>query len=80
MTNAAVPSIVYRDEPALIKVFVGYTVSATIWLLFATCLGVLMAYKFGSPDFWPGAWLTLGRLRPIHTNDTFYGWASIGLV
>jgi cytochrome c oxidase cbb3-type subunit 1 len=80
MTNAAVPSIVYRDEPALIKVFVGYTVSATIWLLFATCLGVLMAYKFGSPDFGPGAWLTLGRLRPIHTNDTFYGWASIGLV
>jgi cytochrome c oxidase cbb3-type subunit 1 len=53
---------------------------ATFWLLFAAAVGVLMAYKFGAPDFWPGAWLTFGRLRPIHTNDTFYGWASLALV
>jgi cytochrome c oxidase cbb3-type subunit 1 len=71
---------VSQDEPALVRVFVGYTVSATVWLLFATAVGVLMAYKFGAPDFGSGAWLTFGRLRPIHTNDTFYGWASIALV
>jgi cytochrome c oxidase cbb3-type subunit I len=43
-------------------------------------VGILLAYKFGAPDFGPGAWLTFGRLRPIHTNATFYGWASIALV
>jgi cytochrome c oxidase cbb3-type subunit 1 len=53
---------------------------ATFWLLFATAVGVLMAYKFGAPEFWPGAWLTFGRLRPIHTNDPFWGWASLALV
>jgi cytochrome c oxidase cbb3-type subunit 1 len=69
-----------RDDRALASVFCAYIVTATFWLLFATAVGVLMAYKFGAPDFWPGAWLTFGRLRPIHTNDTFYGWASLALV
>jgi len=68
------------DDRVLASVFGAYTVSATFWLLFATAVGVLMAYKFGAPDFWPGQWLTFGRLRPIHTNDTFYGWASLALV
>ncbi len=68
------------DNRALISVFSAYTVSATLWLLFATGVGILMAFKFGAPEFGPGAWLTFGRLRPIHTNATFYGFASIGLV
>lgn len=69
-----------RDERALISVFSAYTVSATLWLLFATGVGILMAFKFGAPEFGRGAWLTFGRLRPIHTNATFYGFASIALV
>ena len=69
-----------RDDRALASVFCAYIVTATFWLLFATAVGVLMAHKFGAPDFWPRAWLTFGRLRPIHTNDTFYGWASLALV
>ena len=69
-----------RDESASASVFVAYTVTATFWLLFSTAVGVLMAYKFGAPDFGPGAWLTFGRLRPIHTNDTFFGWASVALI
>ena len=60
--------------------FVAYTVTATFWLLFATAIGVLLSYKFGAPDFAPGEWLTFGRLRPIHTNATFFGWASPALV
>jgi cytochrome c oxidase cbb3-type subunit 1 len=66
-----------RDNRALTSVFSAYTVSATVWLLFATGVGVLMAFKFGAPEFGSGAWLTFGRLRPIHTNATFYGFASI---
>ena len=80
MTTSSPSVPVSQDDPALVRVFMGYTVSATLWLLFATAVGVLMAYKFGAPDFGSGAWLTFGRLRPIHTNDTFYGWASIALV
>jgi len=68
------------DNRALISVFSAYTVSATVWLLFATAVGILMAFKFGAPEFGSGAWLTFGRLRPIHTNATFYGFASIALV
>jgi len=64
----------------LTSVFVAYTAASTLWLLFATAVGVVLAYKFGAPDFAPGEWLTFGRLRPIHTNATFYGWASLALV
>ena len=69
-----------RENRALISVFCAYTATATLWLLFATGVGLLMAFKFGAPEFGPGAWLTFGRLRPIHTNATFYGFASIALV
>ena len=74
-TNAAAD-----DERTLARVLSGYTLSATGWLLFATFVGILVAYKFGAPEFGSGAWLTFGRLRPIHTNDTFYGFATIALV
>lgn len=57
-----------------------YTVFATLWLVFSTAVGILLAYKFGAPDFGPGAWLSFGRLRPIHTNATFFGWANIALI
>ena len=68
------------DDRVLATILSAYTVAATLWLLFATAVGILLAYKFGAPDFGPGAWLTFGRLRPIHTNATFYGWASLALV
>jgi cytochrome c oxidase cbb3-type subunit 1 len=69
-----------RDNRSLSSVFSAYTATATLWLLFATAVGLLMAFKFGAPEFGSGAWLTFGRLRPIHTNATFYGFASIALV
>jgi cytochrome c oxidase cbb3-type subunit 1 len=68
------------DDRALVSVFSAYVASATLWLLFATGVGLLMAFKFGAPEFGAGAWLTFGRLRPIHTNATFYGFASLALV
>src|ERR1700733_5326330 len=68
------------DSRALVSVFCAYTISATFWLLFATAVGLLLAFKFGAPEFGSGAWLTFGRLRPIHTNAVFYGFATIALV
>lgn len=73
-------SVSDKDDRALASMFVAYTVTATFWLLFATAVGVLLSYKFGAPDFASGEWLTFGRLRPIHTNATFFGWASLALV
>jgi cytochrome c oxidase cbb3-type subunit I len=69
-----------QDDRSLVSVFSAYVISATLWLLFATGIGLLMAFKFGAPEFGAGAWLTFGRLRPIHTNATFYGFASIALI
>jgi cytochrome c oxidase cbb3-type subunit 1 len=79
-TRSQLPDAPADDERVLARVLAGYTLSATGWLLFATFVGILLAYKFGAPEFGSGAWLTFGRLRPIHTNDTFYGFASIALV
>jgi cytochrome c oxidase cbb3-type subunit 1 len=80
-TTQARPSKVNeQDERVLARVLTGYVLSATFWLVFATFVAIVLAYKFGAPDYAPGAWLTFGRLRPIHTNDAFYGWAAIALI
>lgn len=76
----ASPTLAESEDRDLASIFAGYTISATLWLIFATFVAIVLAYKFGAPDFGSGAWLTFGRLRPIHTNDTFYGFASIALV
>lgn len=80
MTTTAPSHAHEKHDRALAAIFVGYTVSATVWLLFATGVGLLLAFKFGAPDFLPGEWFTFGRLRPIHTNATFFGFASLALV
>jgi cytochrome c oxidase cbb3-type subunit 1 len=43
-----------KDNRALASKFAAYTISATLWLLFATAVGILLAYKFGAPDFGAG--------------------------
>jgi cytochrome c oxidase cbb3-type subunit 1 len=69
-----------RDDWALTHVFSAYMLCATLWLLFSTAIGVLLALKFVYPDMGAIPALSFGRLRPIHTNDTFYAWASPALV
>lgn len=69
-----------REDRGLASVFGAYIITSTLWLLFATGVGIVLAFKFGAPEFGSGAWLTFGRLRPIHTNATFYGFASLALV
>ncbi len=66
-----------RTEGRLLS---AYTISATFWLLFTTAVGLLLSFKFPYPDLATSPYLSFGRLRPIHTNGTFYGWASIALV
>jgi cytochrome c oxidase cbb3-type subunit 1 len=36
--------------------------------------------KFIWPDLDKISWLSFGRLRPVHTNTVFWGWASLAMV
>jgi cytochrome c oxidase cbb3-type subunit 1 len=78
VSHAAQPT---ESDQELTRIFSAYTVCATIWLVFATAVGVLLALKLVYPELAGSApWLTFGRLRPIHTNDTFYAWASPAMI
>jgi mono/diheme cytochrome c family protein len=69
-----------EDGRKLAQVFSAYIFSATLWLLFSTAVGLLVSFKFAYPDFATAPALSFGRLRAIHTNGTFYAWASPALV
>src|SRR6266498_2717888 len=44
------------------------------WLGFAPTVGVMVSTKFNYPDFLGDqAWLTFGRLRPVHVNGVIWG-------
>jgi len=44
------------------------------WLLFFPTIGVLISTKFNYPEFLGDtAWLTFGRMRPIHVNGVIWG-------
>lgn len=72
------PSSVNAD-PHDAAIFSGFTLTATFWLLLTTAVGLLLSFKFPYPDWATNPLLSFGRLRAIHTNGTFYGWASIAL-
>ena len=69
----------YISEPLakLILYFLGF---AIFWLLFATTVGEYLGIKFVAPDADHLSWLSFGRLRPVHTNMVFWGWASFAMV
>jgi cytochrome c oxidase cbb3-type subunit 1 len=81
-TTGATRAQVRTDDGSLedIAIFSLFTLTATFWLLLTTGVGLLESFKFTYPDLGTVPWLSFGRLRAIHTNGTFYGWASIALV
>jgi cytochrome c oxidase cbb3-type subunit 1 len=45
-----------------------------VWLTVFPLVGLLVSIKFDFPDFLGGiAWLTFGRLRPVHVNGVIFG-------
>ncbi len=68
------------DEDSIVPIFKAYTVSAAAWLVFATCIGLIVALKFPYPDLLTAPAFSFGRLRAIHTNDAFYAWAAPALL
>jgi cytochrome c oxidase cbb3-type subunit 1 len=67
-------------DPKLSKLIIWYFLSATAWLIFGTTIGEYLGIKFVAPDADHVSWLSFGRLRPVHTNAVFWGWASLGML
>jgi cytochrome c oxidase cbb3-type subunit 1 len=67
-------------EPALARLVLWFIGCATFWLLFGTTIGEYLGIKFVAPDVDHVSWLSFGRLRPVHTNAVFWGWASLGML
>lgn len=67
-------------DPRLSRLVLWYLVTATWWLLFGTTVGEYVGIKFLAPDADHLPWLSFGRLRPVHTNAVFWGWASLAML
>lgn len=67
-------------DPGLSRLILSYLGCATFWLLFGTTIGEYVGIKFVAPDADHISWLSFGRLRPVHTNAVFWGWASLGML
>jgi cytochrome c oxidase cbb3-type subunit I len=62
------------------KLILWYIGCAAFWLVVGTGIGEYLGIKFVAPDADHVSWLSFGRLRPVHTNIVFWGWASIGMI
>jgi cytochrome c oxidase cbb3-type subunit 1 len=67
-------------DPALARLVLAYIGCATFWLVVGTTVGEYLGIKFVAPDADHVSWLSFGRLRPVHTNMVFWGWASLGML
>lgn len=67
-------------DPKLAQLVLGFVVCATIWLILGTTIGEYAGIKFVAPDADHLSWLSFGRIRPVHTNMVFWGWASMGML
>ena len=67
-------------DPQLAKLVLWYIGTSAFWLLFGTSVGQYLGIKFVAPDADHVSWLSFGRLRPVHTNAVFWGWASLGML
>ena len=77
MTSAA--SLIEQKDQELGRVFAGYTISATAWLIFATFVGILLAYK-SVPRILIRCMAYFRAVAADPHDATFYGWASIAVV
>jgi len=67
-------------DPSLSRLVMAFLAAAAFWLLFGTTVGQYLGMKFIWPEMDSVAWLSFGRLRPVHTNTVFWGWASLAMI
>ena len=67
----------YLDQDAR-TVVISFILSGIFWLLLGSVLAILASFKLHWPQFLDqAAYLTFGRVRPLHLNTMVYGWASM---
>jgi len=67
-------------SPELGKLILWFMGTSLFWLVLGTTVGLYVGIKFVIPDIEQVEWLSFGRLRPVHTNMVFWGWASLAMV
>ncbi|MDN3688579.1 cbb3-type cytochrome c oxidase subunit I [Cyclobacterium jeungdonense] len=69
------------DTPFQLKKMITWYIGAAVfWLVFGTLIGQYLGLKFIWPEMDTISWLSFGRLRPVHTNAVFWGWASLAMI
>ena len=69
------------ETPEKLKKIVIYYIGASVfWLIFGTLVGQYAGMKFVWPEMDHLSFLGFGRLRPVHTNTVFWGWASLAML
>ena len=66
-------------EP-LKKIVKWYIGTSVFWLVLGTLVGEYEGLKFVWPELDHLSFLSFGRLRPVHTNTVFWGWASFAMI
>jgi cytochrome c oxidase cbb3-type subunit I len=61
----------------LVRLVYTFIACAAAWLVCGTTVGEYIALKFVWPDLGIAPWLSVGRLRPVHTSLVLFGWASL---
>lgn len=69
-----------KIDERLSKLVIWYLISAVVWLLVGTLIGEYVGIKFVAPDADTYSWLSIGRLRAVHTNLVFWAWGTIGIM
>jgi cytochrome c oxidase cbb3-type subunit I len=60
---------------------VGFFVTSAVWLVVGTLMGLTAATELIAPDLVKNvAWLTFGRIRPVHINIVLFGFVTPGLL
>jgi cytochrome c oxidase cbb3-type subunit 1 len=67
-------------DPALARLILCFIATAAVWLVLGTSAGEYVGIKFVAPDVDHQSWLSLGRLRPVHTNAVFWGWSTLAML
>lgn len=70
----------YDTDARLTRLVYAYLATSAVWLLVGTLVGSYLSLKFIWPDLGVAPALSFGRLRPVHVNIVFWGFASPGML
>jgi cytochrome c oxidase cbb3-type subunit 1 len=69
-----------KIDPELTQLILWFLGTAVFWLFVGSSVGEYVGIKFIVPDADTYSWLSIGRLRAVHTNLVFWAWSTIGIM